>query len=222
MLDTSKIRINDLAREMEVKSKAILDVLTVVGVTEKKTHSSSITVEEAEKVRAHIKSGSASSAGTRAASRAHGDEFRTKIDLSHITRPGDVLKALQLKQHAAAAPPKPEAKPIAVPPAAKPAAKPAAPPVAAKPAAPPVAAKPAAPAEVPAPRFIKPPAEAPSRPVYKIPEAPRVAETSAPPVESAPEIRAEAADVEIVESEVPVLLPQKRPNPLCPSRLLFP
>ena len=198
MLDTSKIRINDLAREMEVKSKAILDVLTVVGVTEKKTHSSSITVEEAEKVRAHIKSGSASSAGTRAASRAHGDEFRTKIDLSHITRPGDVLKALQQKQHAAAAPPKPEAKPIAVPPSAKPAAKPA---------APPVAAKPAAPAEVPAPRFIKPPAEAPSRPVYKIPEAPRVAETSAPPVESAPEIRAEAADVEIVESEVPVITP---------------
>ena len=36
----SKIRINDLARELEVKSKAILDVLPEVGVTEKKTHSS--------------------------------------------------------------------------------------------------------------------------------------------------------------------------------------
>jgi len=33
----SKIRINDLARELEVKSKEILDVLTTVGVTEKKT-----------------------------------------------------------------------------------------------------------------------------------------------------------------------------------------
>ena len=33
----SKIRINDLARELEVKSKAILDVLPEVGVTEKKT-----------------------------------------------------------------------------------------------------------------------------------------------------------------------------------------
>ena len=38
----SKIRINDLARELEVKSKAILDSLSVVGITEKKTHSSSL------------------------------------------------------------------------------------------------------------------------------------------------------------------------------------
>ena len=47
----SKIRINDLARELEVKSKAILDVLTEVGVTEKKTHSSSLEADEAERVR---------------------------------------------------------------------------------------------------------------------------------------------------------------------------
>ena len=51
----SKIRINDLARELEVKSKAILDVLPEVGVTEKKTHSSSIEDDEAEKVRAHFR-----------------------------------------------------------------------------------------------------------------------------------------------------------------------
>ena len=44
----SKIRINDLARELEVKSKEILDVLTTVGVTEKKTHSSSLEDHEAE------------------------------------------------------------------------------------------------------------------------------------------------------------------------------
>ena len=42
----SKVRINDLARELEVKSKAILDVLTAVGVTEKKTHSSSLEEHE--------------------------------------------------------------------------------------------------------------------------------------------------------------------------------
>ena len=46
-----KIRINDLARELEVKSKEILDVLLKVGVTEKKTHSSSIEVDEAERVK---------------------------------------------------------------------------------------------------------------------------------------------------------------------------
>ena len=49
-----KIRINDLARELEVKSKAILDVLLKVGVTEKKTHSSSIEVDEAERVKAYF------------------------------------------------------------------------------------------------------------------------------------------------------------------------
>ena len=49
-----KIRINDLARELEVKSKAILDALVKVGVTEKKTHSSSIEVDEAERVKKYF------------------------------------------------------------------------------------------------------------------------------------------------------------------------
>ena len=52
----SKVRINDLARELEVKSKAILDTLPLVGVTEKKTHSSSLEEHEAEKVRVYIRS----------------------------------------------------------------------------------------------------------------------------------------------------------------------
>ena len=51
----SKIRINDLARELEVKSKAILDALPEVGVTEKKTHSSSVEEHEAAKVRAYLR-----------------------------------------------------------------------------------------------------------------------------------------------------------------------
>ncbi len=203
MVDTTKIRINDLARELEVKSKAILDVLTVVGVTEKKTHSSSITVEEAEKVRAHIKGGGSSSGSARTSSRPHGDEIKTKIDLSHITRPGDVLRALQQKQQAATAPAKPEPKPIAVPASS---AKPV--PKAATPPPPPMVAKPAAPAptapEVPAPRLIKPPAEAPARPVYKVPEPPRAPEP--PVVEQVAEIRASAPEA-VVEPEVPVVAP---------------
>ena len=52
----SKVRINDLARELEVKSRAILDTLPLVGVTEKKTHSSSLEEHEAEKVRVYIRS----------------------------------------------------------------------------------------------------------------------------------------------------------------------
>ena len=38
----SKIRINELARELEVKPNVILDMLPELGVEEKKTHSSSI------------------------------------------------------------------------------------------------------------------------------------------------------------------------------------
>jgi translation initiation factor IF-2 len=52
----SKVRINDLARELEVKSKPILDTLPLVGVTEKKTHSSSLEEHEAEKVRVYVRS----------------------------------------------------------------------------------------------------------------------------------------------------------------------
>src|SRR5215475_2806518 len=62
----SKIRINDLARELEVKSKAILDVLVQVGITEKKTHSSSVEEHEAEKVRAHFRAAEAQSAPSKA------------------------------------------------------------------------------------------------------------------------------------------------------------
>src|SRR5580704_14202624 len=88
-----KIRINDLARELEVKSKAILDVLPKVGVTEKKTHSSSIEEDEAERVKKYFAEQQPSSSRSSRAS-ATADEFKPKIDLSHISKPGDVLKAI--------------------------------------------------------------------------------------------------------------------------------
>src|ERR1700722_10200307 len=101
----SKIRINDLARELEVKSKAILDALPEVGVTEKKTHSSSVEEHEAEKVRAYLRGASeaASSAKQSRPSRVDGDEIKTKIDLSNISRPGDVLNAIRKQQAPVAA-----------------------------------------------------------------------------------------------------------------------
>src|SRR5262245_45847213 len=46
-----KIRINELARELEVKAQEILDRLPELGVTEKKTHSSSIDEDVALKLR---------------------------------------------------------------------------------------------------------------------------------------------------------------------------
>jgi len=172
----SKVRINDLARELEVKSKAILDVLPLVGVTEKKTHSSSLEEHEAEKVRAHIRGSSEAPAHSAKQSRPlrGEEEIKTKIDLSHISRPGDVLKAITQQKEAVAAPPKP------APPAVH---RPIAPPVVAKPAAP--APPVAAPAPPPAP--VQPPAATkevapPPRPAVVPPPAEKPAAPPAPPV----------------------------------------
>src|SRR5689334_1583806 len=137
----SKIRINDLARELEVKSKAILDVLTEVGVTEKKTHSSSLEDHEADKVRAHFRASGESSGTSKSArqTRPEPDGIKTKIDLSHISKPGDVLKAIIGKQQAAA-PTQPSVplRPLTPPPAqeTKPSAAPVPKPAAPAPSAP--------------------------------------------------------------------------------------
>src|SRR5438034_5090090 len=76
----SKIRINDLARELEVKSKTILDVLPEIGVTEKKTHSSSLEEHEAEKLRAHLRGGSEASV-TSKRSEEHTSELQSHSDI---------------------------------------------------------------------------------------------------------------------------------------------
>jgi len=88
----SKVRINDLAREMEVKSRQILDVLAELGLDSGKTHSSSLEDYEAAKVRAQFERGSKAS-GSGASSRAS-QGITPKIDLSHVSKPGDVMKAI--------------------------------------------------------------------------------------------------------------------------------
>jgi translation initiation factor IF-2 len=94
----SKVRINDLAREMEVKSRQVLDLLAELGLGAGKTHSSSLEEDEADKVRAQFKRASRSaSAASTPASRAP-QAIAPKIDLSHISKPGDVLKAIQAKK----------------------------------------------------------------------------------------------------------------------------
>jgi translation initiation factor IF-2 len=214
MVDTSKIRINDLARELEVKSKAILDVLPKVGVTEKKTHSSSITVEEAEKVRQHFQSENGGHGGAARSARPRPDEIKTKIDLSHISKPGDVLKALQQKQPTAA-PAQP--RPATVPPRAPEPQKPAIQTPAAKaPVAVPPPPKPAAQPEpvAPPPRLVKP-VEGPARPVYRVPEPPPPALEPEPEIEVRqvtpepvrPEVERPAASVPISPAPVPPTAP---------------
>ena len=155
----SKIRINDLARELEVKSKAILDALPEVGVTEKKTHSSSVEEHEAVKVRAYLRAANEAQAAPKQtrSSRAESDGIKTKIDLSNISRPGDVLNAIRKQQV-----------PVA---ASAPAARP---PVSATPAAPsasPVKTPPPPPAAaVPPPRIVVPTTT--PRPTFTVPVPP--------------------------------------------------
>ena len=104
----SKVRINDLARELEVKSRSILDALTAVGVTEPKTHSSSIEADEAEKVRGHILGRRGGGSSTKPVV-----EAKPQFDLSHISKPGDAMRLI-LERKAAEAdarahPPRPQA-----------------------------------------------------------------------------------------------------------------
>src|ERR1700683_3023292 len=62
-----KIRINELARQLEVPSHEILEMLPELGVTEKKTHSSSIDDDVADMIRRHYSgNGAAAIAGAHA------------------------------------------------------------------------------------------------------------------------------------------------------------
>ncbi len=222
----SKVRINDLARELEVKSNSILDALTAVGVTAKKTHSSSIEFDEAEKVRAYLTKGRPAAAKPA--------KVEPKFDLSGVSKPGDALKAILARKAAESgavvAPPKKAA------PAAQPVSAPA--PVAAKPAAEPVAA-PAKKTVMPQPRqpssavvapppappaiasrplqttvvVARPPAAAAS-PVAAAPAAPAVAKPAPPPVEETP-AETVAAPPPAPPAPAPrrVIMPQTGPRP---------
>lgn len=199
----SKVRINDLARELEVKSRAILDVLDHVGVTEKKTHSSSLELDEAERVRAHFQRNRSGAAGGSRVESAP----KPKIDWSRVSKPGDVLKAIQQKKEEAAAPPP---RPVTAVPVA----------VAPTPVAP-VAAKPAVPvAAAPAPAAERPPsapiaaAPAPRRIVVPQPRqaAPIVAPPPTPAIAAKPPAGPVVAKPPVVAAGSPVAAPPAAPR----------
>ena len=222
-----KIRINDLARELEVKSKAILDVLVKVGVTEKKTHSSSIEVDEAERVKMYFAEHAEPSGGRSSRAVAPAEEFKPKIDLSHISKPGDVRKAVEQR----AVQSSPSTRPSTLPTQSMPGAprQTVAPPsaVAARPV-PPIA-KPAASAgstatatpeaSKPAPRFITPqtvarppaavilPSKPPAFPQARQPSAVEAAKPSEPLIEDQVAVLEDAEvvlpETEAAEAEVP-------------------
>src|ERR1700722_2480647 len=97
MTDESQIRINELARELEVKAKAVIDYLAEAGVAEKKTHSSSIEVTVAEKVRQHFRDVAAAESAAEAAAEAAKD---AKIQAEKAAK-----EAARLKLTAPPAPP---------------------------------------------------------------------------------------------------------------------
>src|SRR5579862_8264324 len=161
MADSNQIRINELARELEIKAKVLIEFLPEIGVTEKKTHSSSLDLEHAELARKHFAGLAAKEAAAEAEKQA---------------------KATAAKKPA----PRPAVAATPAPPAAKPSAAPAsaAPAVAAKPAAPAAipgspAARPAAAPSAPAPASsatsAHPPTPAP------VPTKPGVAPAAAAP-----------------------------------------
>ncbi len=184
----SKIRINDLARELEVKSKEILDSLTAVGVTEKKTHSSSLEDHEADLVRKHLRGRSDGATSSSRSSRASqsDDGIKTKIDLSNISRPGDVLRKIQQQKEAAENPP---ARTVVKPPVTAAAEANAASPKAAPPSAPVVEKatppRPASDVGPPVPRIVTPASVAatyrPPSVVVIPPKAPVPPLTATPP-----------------------------------------
>ena len=187
MNEANQVRINELARELEVKAKAIIDLLPGYGVTEKKTHSSSIPEDVAEKVRKNILGQAQAEAAAEAAAKA---ETAAKEAAARAARmrpatppvpvsatPGPTVavkppaSAVPQSAPPVAAPVAPVARP-AVPAGPAPAAAPAAPtpapaapktPVQAPVGAPTVAPPPALKTVAPAPA-VKPPAPTPIRP----------------------------------------------------------
>src|SRR5437016_5202747 len=177
MTDVNQVRINELARELEVKAKAIIDLLPGYGVTEKKTHSSSIPADVAEKVRKKIQGAAEEEAQVEAAAKAEKEAKEAAAKAARMrpaAAPQATIAPTVVKPSAPAVPAPPVAKPSApeAPAAATPAVHKAPAPAAAV-AAP--AVKPTAPATTaPAATSIRPhaPAGAPAAPAAARPAAP--------------------------------------------------
>src|SRR5438876_395770 len=190
MTDINQVRINELARELEVKAKAIIDLLPGFGVTEKKTHSSSIPADVAENVRKKIQGVAEAEAQAEAAAKAEKEVKEA------------VAKAARMKPAAAAAPP--QARPAATPGVAKPTAPGPPVPAAAKPAVPAIHAI-AAPAGAPAGPKIAPKVPAPT------PAASPAAAKPAAAVSAPTPIRPAAAPAQPVA-------PPLRPGAVAPAK----
>src|SRR6266404_3762361 len=183
MTDVNQVRINELARELEVKAKAIIDLLPGYGVTEKKTHSSSIPEDVAEKVRKKIQGVAEEEAHAEAAAKADKEAKDAAAKAARMrpaapaAAPPASVAPIAVKPAAPAIPAVPVAKPVVTEAPAAPKA-PATPVVAAPPSAKPAVPATTAPATsapaTPPPTPIRPPAPAaaPPAPAGTRPAAP--------------------------------------------------
>jgi translation initiation factor IF-2 len=204
-----KIRINELARELEVKAHEILDRLPELGVQEKKTHSSSIDEDVAIKLR-----------------RLYGFDVpdldpNAESDTSTEEYHDEPETAEEEPVVSSAAPMKPvateEAAPLAAPPAPTPAEEirptpgsvaPIRPPLAGRPVHPPVLAHGTARPEFPRPEL--PRHETPRPPAPLVAPAPQVA--PAPPAAPAPQaVAPQAAAPQPAAAPTPSPAPQMPP-----------
>ncbi|HEY6264013.1 MAG TPA: translation initiation factor IF-2 [Candidatus Acidoferrum sp.] len=195
MTDANQVRINELARELEVKAKAIIDLLPGYGVTEKKTHSSSIPVDVAEKVRKNLLGQAEAEAQAEATAKADKEAKDAAARAARMrpaasAAPAPVIAAPPAVRPIAPAAPvaKPTAPAATVPVAAPPALPAAAPPAASAPAVVPPVTRPAAPA-APSPTPIRPvaPTGQPSFPAAARPAGPAATRpTATRPAAAAP------------------------------------
>ena len=183
MTSSGKVRIYELSKDLGLENKDVLDAAEKLAIAAK-SHSSSISDDEAARIRNLIKTGGN---GSQAAAAPPPKAILSvkKAPAAPATSPA-APQAPKPVASSPAAPAKPAAaKPVAAParPAtpAAPAPRPAAPaPQAAKPVAPP--ARPAAPSAPPArPVAAKPAAGAPARPSAPAPARPAPAIVSKPP-----------------------------------------
>ena len=180
MSDPNQIRINELARELEIKAKVLIDFLPEIGVTEKKTHSSSIDLDHAELVRKHFHQLADAEAAFEAEKAAKAAAAKAKpakpaASVSSAVAPERPVATVTGKAAPPASASVAPARPAAVPPArplvpSPPSAPPAAPP--------PVPPRPVS--TIPAAPTITRPAAIPSKPpVQPRPGAPAQAGVSA-------------------------------------------
>ena len=188
------IRINELARELEVKSRAILDCLPEIGITEKKSHSSSLDDDVADKVRAYFRGAGGNGASAAVAAKPsepvpaekpratpkpeepaaaaheeHAKHLEPPVARSSFTRSIEEIKAAARKTVAPPPPPRPVKEPVV----------PAPPPERVAPRH--AVAVPPQPAPV-KPEVVRPIAKVPEAVAAKVKPAPQPVAKAAPPV----------------------------------------